>query len=288
MSNYQIYVDSACDIPAELLKKWNVKYVQLSVLFTDTNETYNDFELEPKVLYDGLRAGRVAKTSAVNSGMFREIFEEEFKAGNDVFYLGFSSGLSSTSETGIMAGREVAEEYPERRFIGVDSLAASAGYGLLLYLAVQKRDAGATMDELKEYVEERIPHMAHWFTVDDLQYLKRGGRISAAAAFVGGALKIKPVLHVDDEGHLVNVSKVRGRKASIQAIVDRYAETAEHPEVGPLFVSHGDCIEDVQYLEKLLKEKFGLGFDQIVSVGPVIGSHSGPGTLAFFFEAKNK
>lgn len=288
MSDYQIYVDSACDIPAELLKKWNVKYVQLSVLFTDTNETYNDFELEPKVLYDGLRAGRVAKTSAVNSGMFREIFEEEFKAGNDVFYLGFSSGLSSTSETGIMAGREVAEEYPERRFVGVDSLAASAGFGLLLYLAVQKRDAGATMDELKEYVEERIPHMAHWFTVDDLQYLKRGGRISAAAAFVGGALKIKPVLHVDDEGHLVNVSKVRGRKASIQAIVDRYGETAEHPEVGPLFVSHGDCIEDVQYLEKLLKEKFGLGFDQIVSVGPVIGSHSGPGTLAFFFEAKNK
>lgn len=288
MTDYTIYVDSACDIPLDTLEKWGVKCVQLSVLFTDSNENYKNFDLPAKILYDRMRGGSIAKTSAVNLGDFRDHFEEECKAGKDVLYIGFSSGLSSTVESGAMAAKELEEEYTDRKLVVVDSLAASAGYGLLVYLAAQKKQEGASLEEVVEFVKERVPHMAHWFTVDDLKYLKQGGRISAAAAFVGGALKIKPVLHVDDEGHLVNVSKVRGRKASIQALFDQYKALAEHPEKGPVYVSHGDCLEDVKTLEAMLVKEYGIGLDEIVWVGPVIGAHSGPGTLAFFFEAKHK
>ena len=186
----------------------------------------------------------------------------------------------------VKAAEVLGPEYPGRKIIVIDTLAASAGEGLLLYFAVEARRRGASIEEAESAVRDRIFKLDHWFTVDDLVYLKRGGRVSAAAAFFGGVLGIKPVLHVDDEGHLIPVTKVRGRKASLKALADKYTELAETPEEGTVFISHGDCIEDAEYLAGLIKEAHGVEVKIITYVGSVIGAHSGPGTMALFFVGK--
>ena len=187
-----------------------------------------------------------------------------------------------------MAAKELMEEYPERKILVVDTFAASAGFGLLVYLTVQQKRKGASLEQAAKFVEDNRFHLCHWFTVDDLVYLKRGGRISATAAFVGGVLNIKPVLHMDDPGHLINMFKVRGRRASIKALADKYGELALDKEGGTVFISHGDCIEDAKLLEKMLAERYGAAVKLITYVGPVIGSHSGPGTLALFFLGRER
>ena len=235
-----------------------------------------------------MRDGRVAKTSAVNYEEFREAFEEELKAGRDVLYIGFSSGLSSTSESAQVAAKELAEEYPDRKVIAIDTLCASAGEGMLVYLAAKMQAEGATVDETAAFVRERYMKMCHWFTVDDLVYLKRGGRVSAAVALAGAVLGIKPVMHVDDEGHLINMSKARGRKAAIKALAQKYVELLEDQEQKMYFISHSDCMEDALLLEELISQHNGQKADLITDVGPVIGAHSGPGTLALFFFGKER
>ena len=288
MKDYIIFTDSACDMELSTLKKWNVKCLDLTLKFENEEKIWSNNEIEPKTFYQKMRDGGIAKTSAVNSENFKQGFEEEIKKGNDILYIAFSSGLSTTCNSGSFACKALSEVYPDSKLITVDSLAASAGFGLLLYLAVQKKEEGATIEELEKYIKETVPHICHWFTVDDLVYLKRGGRVSPAAAFIGGMLGIKPVLHVDDEGHLVPVTKVRGRKASIKALADKYGELAIDKTTGPIFICQGDCKEDAQLLADIIKNDYGRDIDITVYTGPVIGAHSGPGTLALFFLGKNK
>lgn len=287
MNTYEIFTDSACDISPKRLKEWGVGYAELTFRFDGNNKVYSNAEMTTDEFYAKMRAGSVAKTAAVNPDAFAAIFEPVLKNGRDILYVGFSGGLSTTSNSARIAAQSLQGSYPERKIIVIDTLAASAGEGMLVYLAVKKRDEGATIEENEKYVRELMPRLCHWFTVDDLVYLKRGGRISPAAAFFGNMLGIKPVLHVDDEGHLIAVQKVRGRKTAIEALAAKYAELAEDTE-GPVFVSHADCQRDVDALEAILKAKHGRGIDLTESVGTVIGAHSGPGTLALFFIGKSR
>ena len=283
MNNYVILVDSACDISPDLLKEWGVYHKPLHFRFNDSDTEYADGSVDIKEFYDKMRAGGVAKTAAVNVEVFSNLFEEHLKSGMDVLYLGFSSGLSTTYNSARIAAEQLREKYPDSKILTVDTLAASAGFGLLLYLTVEKKNAGATVEEAAAFAEATKLNICHWFTVDDLVYLKRGGRVSATTAFVGNALGIKPVMHVDNDGHLINVTKVRGRKTAIAALADKFGELAVDRENGRIFISHGDCLKDVQELENLLKTRYNATVDVITNVGAVIGSHSGPGTLALFF-----
>jgi DegV family protein with EDD domain len=288
MNEYVIMTDSACDMKPELLAEWGVPFRSLTYRFDGSDQEYTDSSIPAVEFYAKMKAGSVAKTSAVNSESFLQMFEEALKNGKDVLYLGFSSGLSTTFNSARIASLDLAERYPDRKITVVDTLAASAGFGLLVYLAVQKKNAGASMDEVAAYIEELKWKTCLWFTVDDLVYLKRGGRISPTAAFVGNVLGIKPVLHMDNEGHLINMFKVRGRKTAVTSLADQYGKLAEDPAGGTVFISHADCMNDVEELVSILKERYGASVQIITDVGPVIGAHSGPGTLALFFIGKEK
>ncbi|MBQ9762667.1 MAG: DegV family protein [Oscillospiraceae bacterium] len=286
MSNYKIITDSCCDLPVEKIQALDLTVIPLNLLFRGESrlDAVSD---EIKEVYDGLRAGEAATTSAVNPEGWASVIEPVLKAGQDALVLCFSSGLSTTYQSAVIAANELKETYPDRTINVVDTLCASLGQGLLVWLACDKRDAGFSLSELTDWVENNKLNLCQWFTVDDLMYLKRGGRVSAATALVGTMLKIKPVLHVDAEGHLINVSKVRGRKASIQALAAKAAELGIDGYKERVAICHGDCIEDAKYLESLLKEQ-GVKEIFIGYTGAVIGSHSGPGTLAMFFLGKER
>lgn len=286
MDNYVIMSDTGCDIEFDTLKDWGVGFRGLTFHFEGDTE-YKEGEMSKSEFYKRMRAGEVSRTSAVNSQSFRELFEEPLKEGKDILYLGFSSGISATSNSAEMAANELRDEYPERKIITIDTLAASAGQGLILYYAVEKKKSGAVIEENAQYVRDMLPKLAHWFTVEDLVYLKRGGRVSAAAAFASGVLGIKPVLHVDDEGHLINMMKVRGREQSLKAIAKKYIETAQDTK-GIYFISHGDCIEDAKLLESMIVAEGGSECALITGIGTIIGSHAGPGTIALFFLASGR
>ena len=288
MSNYVIFTDSACDIVPSLLAEWGVRCVSLAFRFDHIDKDYLNDDMPIKEFYTTMRDGHVAKTNAVNAETFRAAFEPVLAEGQDVLYLGFSSGLSTTFQQGRLATEDLAEKYPDRKIIAVDTLCASAGEGLFVKLVADKKAAGATIEEAVAYANEILPKLAHWFTVEDLVYLKRGGRVSPAVALVGGMLNIKPILHVDDEGHLIKVGTIRGRKASLNALADKLMETAEDATNGPIFISHGDCEEDAKYLADAIKAKGGNDVQIITNVGTVIGAHSGPGTMALFFLAKQR
>ncbi|MBO4228960.1 MAG: DegV family protein [Clostridia bacterium] len=288
MSKYVIFTDSACDIEPHLLQEWGCSFLPLTFRFDDYNQEFEDGGLNPRDFYAKMRSGSVAKTAAVNSERFAEAFEELLKDGTDILYLGFSTGLSNTFNAARIAAEQLRGQYPDRKILTVDSLSASAGFGLLLYLTVQKKNEGASIEEAAAYAEATKLHLVHWFTVDDLVYLKRGGRISPMAAFVGNALGIKPVLHVDNEGHLINMFKVRGRRSSVLALADKYGELAITPGEGPVFICHGDCDSDVEELKRTLKERYGAEVTLVTYTGTVIGAHSGPGTLALFFLGKER
>ena len=288
MSNYVIITDSSCDLAPETLKEWSVESINLTFHLDGSSQEYINSDMPSGVFYQRMREGSVFKTAAANMEDFCQVFEQKLQEGVDILYLGFSSGLSNTVCAGQMAATELMEKYPERRITVIDTLCASAGQGMVVYLAVQKKQSGASMEEVAAYVNGLLPHLCHWFTVDDLVYLKRGGRVSAATALLGGILNIKPILHVDDEGHLISMGKVRGRRQSIQALAKKYEETALSPENGPYFISHGDCMDDAKALENCIFEKYGVKATLIADIGPVIGSHSGPGTLALFFLGKNR
>ena len=285
---FRIVTDSSADIKRDILESWGIEMLSLSFRFTDAETQYTDGDISTADFYSEMKAGRVAKTSAVNTASFRDAFEAILGGGEDILYIGFSSGLSSTYSSGHLAAASLLPEYPERKIITVDTLAASAGQGLIVYLAKEKRDGGASIEETAEYIESIKQNVAHWFTVEDLVYLKRGGRVSAAAAFFGNMLGIKPVLHVDSEGHLTPVEKVRGRRTSLNTILDKYAATALDPAAGPVFISHAECMSDVEYVAAELEKRHGAKVQLITDVGPVIGSHAGPGTFAFFFLAKER
>lgn len=288
MNKFIIFADSACDIDNEILNGWGVKRCELSLMFNDSEKEYFNNEINPTDFYNEMRAGKMAKTSAVNTQTFISVFEKELRDGNDIVYIAFSSGLSTTYNSGVAAAAELKEKYPERKVLVVDSLAASAGYGLLVYLAVKQKNAGATPEEIVQYVEKNRLKIAHWFTVADLVYLKRGGRVSPTVAFVGGVLGIKPILHVDNEGRLISISKVRGRRAAIAELAHRFGETADKGAVQTVYISHGDCLEDANILADILKKDYGVNVEITTFVGPVIGAHAGPGVLALFFIANER
>jgi DegV family protein with EDD domain len=288
MSNYVIFTDSGCDIKPELLSEWGVPFKSLNFRFDGSEKEYSNDDMNATEFYAKMREGAVAKTSAVNVDTFANAFEEVLKEGKDILYIGFSSGLSTTYNSARLAAQQLGEKYPERKIIAIDTLCASAGEGLFVKLVLDKKNEGATIEEAADFANALIPKLAHWFTVEDLVYLKRGGRVSPAVALVGGMLNIKPVMHVDDEGHLIKVGTVRGRKQSLNILADKLMETAEDPANGTIFISHGDCEEDARYLADTIKSKGGNNVEVITNVGTVIGAHSGPGTMALFFVAKQR
>jgi len=279
---YRIITDTCCDFPTEMYDELQLGVVSLSVNYQ--NNTYTSYD-EPwlKDFFDGLRNGEVATTAAVNPEGWKAVIEPALQRGEDALVLPFSSGLSATCQSACIAADELREQYPDRKINVVDTLAASLGQGLLVWYACKKRDEGMTLEELTAWVTENRLRLCHWFTVDDLMYLKRGGRVSAATALLGTMLQIKPVLHVDDEGHLINVAKARGRRASIDALIAKLQKTGLPGENDTVFICHGDCQDDVDYMTKKLKETCGVKEVFSYYVGAVIGSHSGPGTLALFF-----
>ena len=286
MNEFVIITDSSCDLPASVAEAMGVQVIPLEVNMEGNIKLNNEIDI--KEFYAYLREKHGAKTSAVNMDRFIETFETYVADGKDLLYIGFSSGLSATYMAGKNACEELSEKYPDRKIIAVDSLCASLGQGLLVKYAVDKKNAGATIEEVAEYVESEKWHLAHWFTVDDLFFLKRGGRVSAATAVLGTVLQFKPVLHVDNEGHLINMTKVRGRNASIKALLDMMKETAISPETQTVYISHGDCYDDAKTLADMITAEYGITDILINEVGPVIGAHSGPGTLALFFLAKER
>ncbi len=285
MRDYVIFSDSACDLTPAMLADMSVPYKSLTFRFNDSEKEYSNEEMPIEEFYNKMKAGGIAKTAAVNADAFAEMFEKALQEGKDILYVGFSSGLSTTYNSARIAAAELSEKYPEAKIITVDTLAASAGEGLMLYLTVEEKKKGATIEEAAAFVKDLIPRMGIWFTVDDLVYLKRGGRVSPTAAFVGNLLGIKPVLYMDNEGHLIPRSKVRGRRNAIAALADQYTAKAVDKENGTVFISHGACLSDAELLASMLKERHGVTVKTIVDVGPVIGAHSGPGTLALFFVA---
>ena len=282
---YKIVTDSTIDLTQKMIEE--LELTVISLRFTIDGKTYKDksdmSEMSTETFYAKLREGKMSTTSQINADEFARTFEPILEAGEDVLHIAFSSGLSGTCQSAYIARDELKEKYPERKIYVFDSLCASMGEGLLVYQAALLKRAGTDIDSLYQWLGENVLKLCHWFTVDDLNHLKRGGRVSTTAALVGTMLGIKPVLHVDDEGHLIPVSKVRGRRQSLDALVQKMAETAIHPDEQTIFISHGDCLKDAEYVAEQVRSKFGVKNIQINFVGPVIGAHSGPGTVALFF-----
>jgi len=282
---YEIVTDSSADLTDELIQEYGIHIVSLS--FRVGGEEFPCYvqgqKTDYKQFYDRMRKGEMVDTSLIDMSTCRDIFEGILRRGNDVLYIGFSSALSGSYNAGAMVAESLRGAYPERRIATIDSLSASMGEGLLVYYAAEQRRDGKSMDEVSDWLIENRLHLCHWFTVDDLFHLKRGGRISAATALVGTMLGVKPVLHVDNEGKLVAVGKVRGRRKSLETLVDEMEKTCTNPTEQLVFISHGDCVEDAQHVERLVRERLKVKDVQINYVDPVIGAHSGPGTVALFF-----
>ena len=279
---FRIITDSCCDLPKELIASLDIDVVQLSLLFRN-EELIAPTEAQIKTMYNALRQGESASTSAVNPQGWREVIEPALKSGQDALVMAFSSGLSTTYQSAVIAAEELMEEYPDRTVKVLDTMSASLGQGMYVYYACMKRNEGLSLEELFAWCEENKQNMAHWFTVDDLMFLKRGGRISAATAVLGTMLNIKPLLHVDENGKLVSVAKCRGRKNALDSLVKKLEQDGLPGKNDTVFISHGDCIEDAQYVAQQVRERCGVKTVIIDYVGAVIGSHSGPGTVAFFY-----
>lgn len=291
MAEYIISTDTSCDFPLEYVKQHQLPLVTLFYSIDGvTGENGCPSSDVLKNFYDKMRAGSMTKTQQASIEDTEKVFREILQEGKDILHIAFSSGLSGTANAARLAAENMMEEFPERKIIVIDSLCASLGQGLLVDYALKLQQQGKTMEETAKWLEDHIQNICHLFTVEDLKYLQRGGRISKTTALVGTMIGIKPVLHVDPEGKLVSISKVRGRKQSIQALVNKMEESIGkyRGEKQPIFISHGDCIEDANYLAELVKERFGYDEFLINDVGPTIGAHSGPGTLALFFMGETR
>lgn len=290
MNNYVIITDSSCDLPDSLVRELELTVLPLA--FIMDGKTYRNWpdnrEMSPDEFYNKEREGLMATTNAVNVEEAAQAIRTVLERGKDALVLAFSSGLSSTCGAFQIAAQELGEQYPERRVFVVDTLCASLGQGMLVYQAAKLRQAGKSIEEVRDWTEANKLRQCHWFTVNDLFFLKKGGRVSAATAVVGTMLQIKPVLHVDDEGHLINVAKARGRKASLTALVDKVGELADDPAAQTMFISNSDCLEDAQFVADEVKRRYGTKEIIINSIGPVIGAHTGPGCVALFFMGKHR
>lgn len=284
MNNYIITTDTTTDLPEDYIKKHDLGIMSLT--YTLEGTTYSkDNPLDVKLFYEKMRKGSMPTTSQVNPENAKNIFLPYLKDGYDILHIAFSSGLSGSYNSTRIAAEELSEEFPDRKITIIDSLAASLGEGLLVHKAVMLKEQGADLDTVADWVEQNKLHIVHNFTVDDLFHLHRGGRVSKATAILGTMINVKPILHVDDEGHLIALSKVRGRKKSLQALVDSMEKQmgAYRSQNDIVFISHGDSLADAQYVADLVKQRFGIESFLINYVGPTIGAHSGPGTIALFY-----
>lgn len=291
MADYKIISDSTADLSVQLIEDADVHIIPMiyNIDGKDYSNSPYDSVQSAHEFYELLRNGKMSTTTQINMDTFINEFTPWLEKGLDILYICFSSGLSSTISSANLAVEDLKDKFPDRRIVVVDSLAASMGEGLLVYLAgMKKKQENLSLDELAKWVEDNRLHLAHWFTVEDLNHLKRGGRVSAAAALVGTMLNIKPVLHVDDEGHLIPVEKVRGRRTSLNSLVEHMEKTAVDPAGQVVFISHGDAPKDAEYVANRIREKLGVKTICMNPIGPVIGSHSGPGTVALFFLATKR
>lgn len=289
MNKIILMTDSCCDLPYDFTKDNNLVVMSLRLtlgdrtIADDLGKTlrYGDF-------YKAVRDGEMPKTAQANVYEFEQEFEKHIKNGDKVIYIGFSSALSGTYNSANIAMESLKEKYSDADISVIDSKCASMGLGLLVYYANKMLKEGKDKDEIVKWVEENKLKVIHWFTVEDLNHLYRGGRVSKATATVGTLLSIKPVMHVDNEGRLTPVEKARGRKKSLSALVNKLVEEIVNPEEQVIFISHGDCIEDVEYVKEKILEKINVKDIVVNHVGPVIGTHSGPGTVAIFYFAKGR
>ena len=282
MSEFIISADSTVDLPKEFLEEKKVPIVSLSYIVDGA--TYKDGEgLTSKEFYDKIREGAMPTTSQVNPDQARDLFEPIVKEGKDILHIAFTSGLSGTYNSCRIAAEDLCEEYPDRKIIVVDSLCAASGGGMLLYKALELKEQGKSLDEIAAWVEENKLHICHDVTVDDLFHLHRGGRVSKTSAVLGTIIKIKPIIHVNDEGKLIVIGKERGRKKALQTLVDRMEVQSQGFENDLVMITHGDALEDAEYVKGLIEEKFGIHNIMINPLGTVIGSHTGPGVIAIFY-----
>lgn len=285
MSDFVIITDSSADLDARMVEKLDIHVLPLS--FTMHDLVYQNYpdnrDMDPRVFYDMLRKGENANTSAVNVAQYMDHIEPLLQSGKDVLILSFSSGLSATYSSSVIAADALRTKYPDRKILAVDTLCASLGQGLLVWLAAKERASGKTIEEVHNWVVSHKLNICHQVTVDDLQTLKRGGRISSTTAFMGSMLQIKPLIHVDNEGHLISVGKSRGRHAALKALVDRMEQTAIDPRDQTVFICHGDCVEDAELVAQMVRDRFGVQDVYINYVGPVIGAHTGPGVVGLFY-----
>lgn len=282
MSKFDIYTDSSCDLPREMIEKFDLKVMQLEVIVDDNAPVLNK-DIDEKELYQSLRDGANAKTAAVTPGYFEEHMRKSLEAGRDILYIGFTSGLSVTYNNGSMIIGELQDEFPDRKILHIDSLCASVGQGLLVHYAALKREEGADMDAVFQGVMSMKDKIHHQVTVDDLFFLKRGGRISATTAVAGSVLNIKPIIHVTEEGKLDTIGKIRGRKHAMRELVSKMKTNADVDTWKYVFISHGDCEEDAEYLKTMVEEAYPQAEVIVSYVGPVIGAHTGPGVLALCY-----
>ena len=289
--DFEIVTDSSCNLKEEMIDEFGLHVLPLTFMVDgEQHQSYLKGQVtDLQQFYTMMREGKVITTSLPNLADSEALFRGLLEAGRDVLYLGFSSGLSGTFEAISLLCSQLAAEFPDRKIVSVDTLAASGGEGLLVWHAVQKAREGLSIEELRDWVEGHKLNLAHWFTVDDLMFLWRGGRVSKTSAWAGTLLNIKPVLHVDDAGHLIPMEKVRGRKKSLNALVDHMEKSAIPPVSDQMvFITHGDCIEDAEYVAEKVRERFGVRDVVINYVDPVIGAHSGPGTMALFYMAESR
>jgi len=290
---FEIVTDSCCNLPDELIAQYGIEI--LSLVFLVGDQEYYGYIKDEKTdltkFYAMMREKEHITTSCVNADVCHKVFTDILESGKDLLYIGFSSGLSATYQTAHLVLEELREKYPERKIYDIDSLAAALGQGMLVSYAADLRDAGKSIEEVHAWLMENRNHLAHWFTVDDLFFLMRGGRVSKTAAVFGSMLGIKPVMHVDDDGHLIPMEKVRGRKASLDALVKHLRESKLSTmdiKDQKIYISHGDCEEDANYVANKVKEEFGVKDVLVYCLDPVIGAHAGPGTVALFFLADKK
>ena len=283
--SFAIVTDSSCNLPNSVIDQYDLHIVSLEFLVE--GKPYRSYvkgeENDLKRFYTMMRNKDNITTSAATAQAWIDVIEPLLKDGQDVLTIVFSSALSITAQEAAKACQTLQQQYPERKVLCVDSLCASLGEGLLVTYACLSREAGNDITRTWEWLEDNKLRLCHWFTVDDLFFLKRGGRVSAATAVLGTMLGIKPVLHVDNQGRLINVAKARGRKSSLDALVDRMAQSAINPEKQTVYISHGDCEEDAQYVAQQCRERLHVKDVLIHYIDPVIGAHSGPGTVALFF-----
>ena len=291
--SFELVTDSCCNLAEETIDRYGLHVLPLTFMADGEDTVYQSYLKGEKTdlsrFYKMMRDGKVFRTSLPNLSNSETLFRSLLDTGRDILYLGFSSGLSGTYEATELLAKQLRGEYPDRKIYTVDTLAASGGQGLLVWHACQHAEAGEGIDAVRDWVEGNKLHLAHWFTVDDLMFLWRGGRVSKTSAWAGTLLNIKPVLHVDDEGHLIPMEKVRGRKKSLTALLNHMEKTGTQPLADQMvFITHGDCLKEAQWLEQQIRERFGVRNIVVNCIDPVIGAHSGPGTMALFFLASSR